>query len=254
MAVSMAALGGIAIVHYNNTPSDQYSIIRSAKSRHIPFASNPIFKSPSDFIDSGDDFTSSPCGWGLYGGGGGGGVFEVRFRSSGELSGMKRGGFGAVGGRGGWGGGGCVQCGGCGEDSGVSEAGAAVVGGRWAAWATLLTGSILAHELMHGWLRLKGKLQLICLKILELQLALNDWTKSSVDEDAKEKLAPYSALSGDESYSNRDLERTETEYNNSVSDPFLIRDGSETECINSVSVPSLISNGSETECNYNCTI
>ncbi|KAK9160791.1 hypothetical protein Syun_007132 [Stephania yunnanensis] len=33
--------------------------------------------------------------------------------------------------RGGWGGGGCVQCERCGEDSGVSEAGAAVVGGRW---------------------------------------------------------------------------------------------------------------------------
>ncbi|KAK9151736.1 hypothetical protein Syun_010045 [Stephania yunnanensis] len=60
MAVSMAALGGIAIVHYNNTPSDQYSIIRSAKSRRIPFASDPIFKSPSDFIDYGDDFASSP--------------------------------------------------------------------------------------------------------------------------------------------------------------------------------------------------
>ncbi|KAK9143568.1 hypothetical protein Syun_012968 [Stephania yunnanensis] len=30
---------------------------------------------------------------------------------------------------------------------------------------------------------------------------------SSVDEDAKEKLAPFSALSGDESYSNRDLEK-----------------------------------------------
>ncbi|KAK9119077.1 hypothetical protein Scep_017170 [Stephania cephalantha] len=29
---------------------------------------------------------------------------------------------------------------------------------------------------------------------------------SYVDEDAKEKLAPYLALSGDESYSNRDLE------------------------------------------------
>ncbi|KAK9151035.1 hypothetical protein Syun_009344 [Stephania yunnanensis] len=54
-------LGGIAIVHYNNTPFDQYSIIRSAKSRRIPFASDTIFKSPSDFIDSGDDFASSPC-------------------------------------------------------------------------------------------------------------------------------------------------------------------------------------------------
>ncbi|KAK9121866.1 hypothetical protein Syun_019483 [Stephania yunnanensis] len=54
-------LGGIAIVHYNNTPFDQYSIIRSAKSRRIPFASDTIFKSPSDFIDSGDDFASSPA-------------------------------------------------------------------------------------------------------------------------------------------------------------------------------------------------
>ncbi|KAK9107134.1 hypothetical protein Syun_023145 [Stephania yunnanensis] len=61
MVMSLVALGGIAIVHYNNTPSDQYSIIRSAKSRRIPFASDPIFKSPSDFIDSGDDFASSPC-------------------------------------------------------------------------------------------------------------------------------------------------------------------------------------------------
>ncbi|KAK9106836.1 hypothetical protein Syun_022847 [Stephania yunnanensis] len=60
MAVSMAALGGIAIVYYNNTPSEQYSIIRSAKSRRIPFASDPIFKSLSDFIDSGYDFASSP--------------------------------------------------------------------------------------------------------------------------------------------------------------------------------------------------
>ncbi|KAK9143017.1 hypothetical protein Syun_012417 [Stephania yunnanensis] len=61
MAVSMAALRGIAVVHYNNTPSDQYSIIRSAKSRHIPFSFEPIFKSPADFIDSDDDFASSPC-------------------------------------------------------------------------------------------------------------------------------------------------------------------------------------------------
>ncbi|KAK9107444.1 hypothetical protein Syun_023455 [Stephania yunnanensis] len=61
MAVSMAALGGIAIVHYNNTTSDQYSIIRSAKSRSIPFASDPIVKSPYSFIDSSDDFASSPC-------------------------------------------------------------------------------------------------------------------------------------------------------------------------------------------------
>ncbi|KAK9140142.1 hypothetical protein Scep_009823 [Stephania cephalantha] len=41
--------------------------------------------------------------------------------------------------------------------------------------------------------------------------------------------------------------RTETEIMHSVSDPFLIRDGSETECKNSGSDPFLISNGSETE-------
>ncbi|KAK9140115.1 hypothetical protein Scep_009796 [Stephania cephalantha] len=40
---------------------------------------------------------------------------------------------------------------------------------------------------------------------------------------------------------------SETEIMYSVSDPFLIRDGSETECKNSVSDPFLISNGSETE-------
>ncbi|KAK9088817.1 hypothetical protein Scep_027899 [Stephania cephalantha] len=34
----------------------------------------------------------------------------------------------------------------------------------------------------------------------------------SVDEDANEKLAPYSALSGDESYSNRDLEKVGSVY------------------------------------------
>ncbi|KAK9092643.1 hypothetical protein Syun_027554 [Stephania yunnanensis] len=83
MAVSMAALGGIAIVYYNNTPSDQYSIIRSAKSRSIPFASDPIFKSSSDFIDSGDDFASSPCVFvtrnGDSKGGGGGGSSRYDF-------------------------------------------------------------------------------------------------------------------------------------------------------------------------------
>ncbi|OVA15718.1 CBS domain [Macleaya cordata] len=61
MAVAMAALGGIGIVHYNNQPLEQASLIRSAKSRHIPFISDPIFKSPSDSIDSVDEFTSSPC-------------------------------------------------------------------------------------------------------------------------------------------------------------------------------------------------
>ncbi|KAK9168388.1 hypothetical protein Syun_000528 [Stephania yunnanensis] len=40
----------------------------------------------------------------------------------------------------------------------------------------------------------------------------------------------------------------ETEWRNSVSDPFPISNGSETECIISVSDPLLIRDGSETEC------
>ncbi|OVA15720.1 IMP dehydrogenase/GMP reductase [Macleaya cordata] len=61
MAVAMAALGGIGIVHYNNQHSEQAALIRSAKSRHMPFISDPMFKSPSDSIDSVDEFTSLPC-------------------------------------------------------------------------------------------------------------------------------------------------------------------------------------------------
>ncbi|KAF8411300.1 hypothetical protein HHK36_003847 [Tetracentron sinense] len=61
MALSMAALGGLGIVHYNNLASEQAALIRSAKSRRIPFISDPIFKTPSDSIDSFDDFASSPC-------------------------------------------------------------------------------------------------------------------------------------------------------------------------------------------------
>ncbi|KAL6998862.1 IMP dehydrogenase [Sarracenia purpurea var. burkii] len=61
MAVSMAALGGIGIVHSNNSPSDQAAIIRSAKSHRIPFMSNLVFKSPSDSICSVEEFGSSPC-------------------------------------------------------------------------------------------------------------------------------------------------------------------------------------------------
>ncbi|KAL5726201.1 IMP dehydrogenase [Ranunculus cassubicifolius] len=58
MAVSMAALGGIGIVHNNNSSLEQASLIRTAKSRRIPFISNPsCFKSPSDSIDSADEFS-----------------------------------------------------------------------------------------------------------------------------------------------------------------------------------------------------
>uniref|UniRef100_A0A5B7BHS8 Inosine-5'-monophosphate dehydrogenase n=1 Tax=Davidia involucrata TaxID=16924 RepID=A0A5B7BHS8_DAVIN len=60
MAVAMAALGGIGIVHSNNTPSDQAALIRHAKSHRIPFVSDPIFVSPSDSITSVDEFASSP--------------------------------------------------------------------------------------------------------------------------------------------------------------------------------------------------
>ncbi|CAI9277610.1 unnamed protein product [Lactuca saligna] len=62
MAVSMAALGGIGIIHSNNTASEQSSLIRSAKSHRIPFASSDIpFLSPDDSISSGSVFDSSPC-------------------------------------------------------------------------------------------------------------------------------------------------------------------------------------------------
>lgn len=61
MAVAMAALGGVGIIHNNNQPLDQAALIRAAKSRHIPFISDPVFKSPSDFISSIDEFGSSPC-------------------------------------------------------------------------------------------------------------------------------------------------------------------------------------------------
>ncbi|RWR81966.1 inosine-5'-monophosphate dehydrogenase 2-like protein isoform X1 [Cinnamomum micranthum f. kanehirae] len=61
MAVAMAALGGISILHYNNLPSEQAALLRSAKSRRIPFVSDPIVKSPSDFISSSSAFDASPC-------------------------------------------------------------------------------------------------------------------------------------------------------------------------------------------------
>ncbi|KVH74770.1 inosine-5'-monophosphate dehydrogenase 1-like [Cynara cardunculus var. scolymus] len=62
MAVSMAALGGIGIIHSNNTPSEQSSLIRSAKSHRIPFACTDIpFVSPDDSISSASVFETSPC-------------------------------------------------------------------------------------------------------------------------------------------------------------------------------------------------
>ncbi|XP_057948881.1 inosine-5'-monophosphate dehydrogenase-like isoform X2 [Malania oleifera] len=61
MAVAMAVLGGIGIIHSNNSPSDQAALVCSAKSRRIPFISDPIIMSPSDSIASVSDFASSPC-------------------------------------------------------------------------------------------------------------------------------------------------------------------------------------------------
>ncbi|KAF9615856.1 hypothetical protein IFM89_026744 [Coptis chinensis] len=61
MAVSMAALGGIAIIHNNNNGVDQAGLVRSVKSRRIPFVSDPIVMSFNDCIHSVDDFGDSPC-------------------------------------------------------------------------------------------------------------------------------------------------------------------------------------------------
>ncbi|XP_060177411.1 inosine-5'-monophosphate dehydrogenase 2 [Lycium barbarum] len=60
MAVTMAALGGIGIVHYNNTVSQQSSIIRNAKSHKIPFVNDLIFASPTDSVHSVDEFGNAP--------------------------------------------------------------------------------------------------------------------------------------------------------------------------------------------------
>lgn len=60
MASAMAALGGIAIIHPNTTPSRQAAFIRAAKSRRVPILSDPVFFSPSDVIDSEEDFAASP--------------------------------------------------------------------------------------------------------------------------------------------------------------------------------------------------
>nr|AFZ93521.1 inosine-5'-monophosphate dehydrogenase [Camellia sinensis] len=61
MALSMASLGGLGIVHSNNSSSDQASIIRSAKSHRFPFLSDLTFLSPSDSINSVDDFPAAGC-------------------------------------------------------------------------------------------------------------------------------------------------------------------------------------------------
>ncbi|KAM1988160.1 hypothetical protein ACFX15_035329 [Malus domestica] len=59
MAISMAALGGIGIIHSNSTSSEQAHMVRSVKSRWVPLLSNLVFKSPSDRIQSNDVFDAS---------------------------------------------------------------------------------------------------------------------------------------------------------------------------------------------------
>nr|XP_043628244.1 inosine-5'-monophosphate dehydrogenase-like [Erigeron canadensis] len=62
MAVSMAALGGIGIVHSNNSVSEQVSLIRSVKSNRIPFVATEFrFVSPDECILDSDVFDTMPC-------------------------------------------------------------------------------------------------------------------------------------------------------------------------------------------------
>lgn len=61
MAVSMASLGGIGIVHSNNTAIEQASLVEFAKAHRIPFVNECVFKAPNDDIVSVDEFGDSPC-------------------------------------------------------------------------------------------------------------------------------------------------------------------------------------------------
>ncbi|KAL9272008.1 Inosine-5'-monophosphate dehydrogenase 2-like protein [Drosera capensis] len=54
MAIAMASLGGIGIIHSNNSVSEQVSLLRSAKSRRIPFVSDFETLPPTESIDSGE--------------------------------------------------------------------------------------------------------------------------------------------------------------------------------------------------------
>lgn len=61
MAVSMASLGGIGIVHSNNSAIEQAGLVEFAKAHRIPFVSDCVFYSPNDHIQSVDEFGDSPC-------------------------------------------------------------------------------------------------------------------------------------------------------------------------------------------------
>lgn len=53
-----------------------------------------------------------------------------------------------------------------------------------------------------------------CITVLYVYLVVNLFSIicSSIDEAAKEKLAPFSSLTGDESYQSRDLEKVHSYY------------------------------------------
>lgn len=61
MAVSMASLGGIGIVHSNNSAVEQASVVEFAKAHRIPFVNDCVFVSPNDHIQSVEEFCESPC-------------------------------------------------------------------------------------------------------------------------------------------------------------------------------------------------
>ncbi|PRQ21397.1 putative IMP dehydrogenase [Rosa chinensis] len=56
MAVSMAALGGIGILHSNAASSDQAAMVRSVKGLRVPLLSAPVFMSRGDRIHNDDVF------------------------------------------------------------------------------------------------------------------------------------------------------------------------------------------------------
>ncbi|GMH23632.1 hypothetical protein Nepgr_025475 [Nepenthes gracilis] len=59
MTIAMASLGVISIPYSDNSPSDQFSLLLSAKSHRILSVSNFEIKSPSYFIDFESDLGSS---------------------------------------------------------------------------------------------------------------------------------------------------------------------------------------------------